>query len=156
METAPRTNGQSILWILRDQILITERPTLSFFLLGRWLLVIARRCSAVQQSVSALTQLPADIFQGSDQQFDTLSKSIGSFGEGPLTLVLLGLEYWTDRNRQLHLIAVGRKTIGSLRCYGFEARFWSLSRLASFNSSHRSIKGHAKFQRCNISWTISD
>jgi hypothetical protein len=87
------------------------------------LLIIARKFSAVQQSVSALTQLPVDIFQGSDQQSDTLGKSIGSSGEGPLTLGLLGFEYWTDPNRQLHLMAVGRKTMGSVRCYGFEARF---------------------------------
>jgi hypothetical protein len=87
------------------------------------LLVIAHICSAVRKSVSALTQLPVDIFQGSDQQFDTLGKSISSFGEGSLMLVLLGFEYWTDSNRQIHPMTVRQKTIGSVRCYGFEAQF---------------------------------
>ncbi|KIM71738.1 glycoside hydrolase family 16 protein [Piloderma croceum F 1598] len=55
--------------------------------------------SAVQQAISALTKLPEDIFQSSDQQFHTI-----------------GFEYWTDRNRRLDLVQIGRKTVGSVRC----------------------------------------
>ncbi|KAH9937930.1 beta-glucan synthesis-associated [Amylocystis lapponica] len=55
------------------------------------------RGSAVQQAVSALTDLPDDMFQGSGQRFTTLGArgpppTVGLFADHPAP----GFEYWTD------------------------------------------------------------
>ena len=60
------------------------------------------RGSAVQQSISALTQLPADMFQGSGAVYHTLGMcSVVPCASGHgrwLTVSLTGFEYWSDPN----------------------------------------------------------